>query len=306
MWGALAVYAAEADAFDTRELALLTELAETLAYGIEALQTRARLVSSEAALRQLNVELEQRIDARTHELQLANRELEAFTYSVSHDLRAPLRGIDGFSKVLVDSLADKLDPQSMHYLERVRKASQRMGQLIDDLLGLSRINRQEIRLSHVNLSALARQILDDLAERDPERQVETVVEEGVGTLCDPRLMRVVLENLLGNAWKYTGRLELAKIEFGHALIDGEVVCLVRDNGAGFDMQYADKLFAPFQRLHRADEFEGTGIGLATVQRIIQRHHGRIWTVAAPGRGASFYFTLGQAVTVDTADNGEER
>ncbi len=249
------------------------------------------LRDSQAQLLRLNEELEQRVTERTAQLQAANQELEAFTYSVSHDLRAPLRGIDGFSKALLEDCAAQLDDQGRHYLERVRTASQRMGRLIDDLLRLSRVSRTELHRLSVDLSVMAGEIAARMQESAPDRNMEAVVAPGVRAHADPRLMHIVLENLIGNAWKFTGRRADARIEFGCGPADGETVFWVRDNGAGFDMRYADKLFGAFQRLHPVDEFEGTGIGLSIVQRIVRRHGGHIWAEAVEGEGATFYFTI---------------
>jgi len=246
---------------------------------------------AEEALRQLNEELEQRVLQRTAQLTAANRELEAFSYSVSHDLRAPLRSIDGFSQALLEDYAPRLDGPGKDYLQRVCAASRRMAELIDDLLNLSRVTRSEMRQERVDLSALTRAIVAELQQAHPERQVECVIAAGAVVNGDAPLLRVVLENLLGNAWKFTQKQPQARIEFGVTQHDGTPVYFVRDNGAGFDMAYADKLFGAFQRLHARTEFEGTGIGLATVQRIIHRHGGRIWAQGAVEHGATFYFTL---------------
>ncbi len=225
------------------------------------------------------------------QLESANAELEAFAYSVSHDLRAPLRSLDGFSQALLEDYADRLDAQGTDYLRRVRSGSQRMAQLIDDLLNLSRVTRAQMRMGSVDLSALAEGIATELRKSDPSRRVEFAIAPALVVQADPGLLGVVLENLLGNAWKFTGKQLVARIELGVTPHNGRPTYFVRDNGAGFDMTYADKLFGAFQRLHRSGEFEGTGIGLATVQRIIHRHGGRIWAEAAPDRGATFYFTL---------------
>jgi signal transduction histidine kinase len=245
---------------------------------------------AEEALRQLNQSLEQRVAQRTQQLKLANKELIAFSYSVSHDLRAPLRAIDGFSQILHKNYGDLFDDKGRDYLERVRRASQRMDNLIDDMLHLSQVSRKEIVREPVDVSALAQAIADDLRQSAPERCVEIVIADGLKINADAKLVRIALENLLGNAWKFTGKTPAAKIEIGQAERDGEHAIFIRDNGAGFSMDYAHKLFSPFQRLHGASEFEGSGIGLATVQRIAHRHSGRVWAEGEEGRGASFYFS----------------
>jgi len=222
---------------------------------------------------------------------VANRELEAFSYSVAHDLRAPLRSIDGFSQVLLEELGDRLDPQGQKYLGYVRESAQHMGQLIDDLLGLARVSRGDLHRGPVDLSATCRCIAERLQASEPARLVEFTIEDGVVADGDERLLRAVLENLLGNAWKFTGKRPLARIEFGARPEPRPATYFVRDTGAGFDMAYVDKLFGTFQRLHRTSEFEGTGIGLATVHRIVSRHGGRVWAEGEVDRGATFYFTL---------------
>jgi signal transduction histidine kinase len=246
---------------------------------------------AEEKARKANIELEQRVLERTEELSALNRELEAFSYSVSHDLRAPLRSLDGFSQALLEDHAGSLDREGSDYLHRIRAASQRMGGLIDDLLVLSRVTRSEIRWRPVDLSAIAHSIALELKQSQPGRDVEFVIARGMSTHGDERLLRVVMDNLLGNAWKFTSKHPRARIEFGLMEKEGQPVYYVRDDGAGFEMVYADSLFGAFQRLHGASEFPGTGIGLATVQRIIRRHGGRIWAEGTVERGATFYFTL---------------
>jgi PAS domain S-box-containing protein len=233
----------------------------------------------------------QQVKTANDQLRAANQELEAFCYSVSHDLRAPLRGLDGFSQALVEDYGDKLDAAGKDLLQRIRAASRRMDRLIDDMLNLSRLTRSELHRKPVNLSGLARDVADELRKRDPQRQVELRIADDLKADGDPELLRVALENLLGNAWKYTSKLPRAVIEFDRNQDNGNSSFFVRDNGVGFDMQYVGKLFSPFQRLHGRNEFPGTGVGLATVQRVIHRHGGRVWTEAEVNKGATFYFTL---------------
>ena len=282
-------------------------IAWLLTIGGYALLTRRRLSDAAKALASSQVELarvseRKRTDdelrtlnqsERQHAVQLevANKELEAFSYSVSHDLRAPLRSIDGFSLALMEDYADKLDDQANSHLRRIRAATQRMAQLIDDLLKLARVSRSEMRTESVDLSAMANEMLADCRKADPTRQVECVVQDHVLGHGDPQLLSLVLENLLGNAWKFTSKTPLARIEFAVADQDGQPVYFVRDNGAGFDMAYSEKLFGAFQRLHAASDFPGIGVGLATVQRIVHRHGGRVSAEGAEGKGATFSFTL---------------
>jgi signal transduction histidine kinase len=252
----------------------------------------AKRKEAEIALAALNVQLEQRVNERTALLTATNKELESFAYSVSHDLRAPLRGVEGFSSALFEEYADKLDETGKDYINRVRKGCVRMGRLIDDILKLSRITRSEINRIPVDLSRMAEQVLLDLQTREPDRQVDVHITAGLTANADLTLIRSVMENLLGNAWKFTRDTAKPAIQFSALQTDGQCVYFIRDNGAGFNMEYADKLFSPFQRLHRTDEFEGTGIGLASVQRVLLMHGGKIWAEAAVGQGATFYFTLG--------------
>src|SRR4029077_10960066 len=227
----------------------------------------------------------------TVQLEVSNAELDAFAYSVSHDLRAPLRSIDGFSQALLEDYAAQLDDAGRDSLQRVRVATQRMATLIDDLLNLARITRSEMVIGSVDVSELARELAAELAASDPGRTVDLVIAPGLEARADRGLLRVVLQNLIGNAWKFTGKRDGARIEVGVVSTNGERAYFVRDNGAGFDMAFASKLFGAFQRLHRATEFPGTGVGLATVQRIIHRHGGRVWAESVVDRGATFYFTL---------------
>ena len=229
---------------------------------------------------------------RTAQIEAANKELEGFAYSVSHDLRAPLRGIDGWSMALLEDYGAELDARAQQYLDRIRSETQRMGQLIDHLLLLSRLTRTELRREPLDVTALVRSIAARLSETYPDRHIEFKIEPGLTVLADPHLMEIALTNLLENAVKFTGRRAQALIEVGRTEEQEPPTFFVRDNGAGFDMAYAGVLFGVFQRLHRATEFPGTGVGLATVQRVIHRHGGRIWAEAQVDRGATFYFTLG--------------
>ena len=258
----------------------------------EQRRTAVALRASEEQLQRLNAELEQRVLDRTAQLEASNKELEGFAYSVAHDLRAPLRGIDGWSMALLEDIGPQLDDEARHYLGRVRSEAQRMGRLIDDLLRLSRIARAPLEIDRVDLTALARSIADSLREIHAGRQIEFAIQPGLTASGDAGLLQIALTNLLNNAAKFTGKQAVARIEFGRTGNGGQPAFYVRDNGAGFDMAHASSLFGPFQRLHRASEFPGNGIGLATAHRIIHRHGGRVWAEAQVDRGATFYFTLG--------------
>jgi len=245
------------------------------------------------AREQAFVDLERLVAQRTADLTATNHELSTFAYSVSHDLRAPLRAIDAFSQALLEDYDPTLDAQGKDYLRRIRTNTGRMAQLIDDLLQLSRLTRTELYFDVVDLTAMAQGIAADLRRAEPHRDVRWEIQPDLRTHGDPTLLRVLLENLLGNAWKYTGRRPTAHIAFGAAVDGDEIVYFVRDDGCGFDLAFVDKLFRPFQRLHTVDEYAGDGVGLATAQRVVRRHGGRIWVDAALDRGATFFFTLGE-------------
>lgn len=258
-----------------------------LSYLIFLLQIAKRL-SNEYWKAYANTRL---LDERARELEAKNRELEAFAYSVSHDLRAPLRSMDGFSKILLEDASAKLNQNEQQYLNKIRIAAQRMGQLIDDLLQLSRITRVKFNRERVNLSLLVQSNIDKLKQLDPNRNVDVVIEPDIETEGDKSLLDVALDKLINNAWKYTSKNNYSKIKFGSTMQDGQLVYYVKDNGVGFDTRYSDKLFGAFQRLHHYNEYPGTGIGLATVARIMQRHGGQVWANAKVDRGATFYFTV---------------
>jgi signal transduction histidine kinase len=275
--------------FVRSKVAVFVELAKKT----QLLRRQAQLlVQSEQAAREL---AETRAEL-VRDLEHKNRELESFSYAVSHDLRAPLRRIDSFSRAVLDSQGSKLDESGRKFLSRVREASQHMSQLIDDVLYLSRVTRAELREQEVNLSDVAGMTLDQLQDGEPDRVIERKIRPGVIVTGDGQLLRIAMKNLLENAWKFTSKVARAKIEFGVTHGSAEASYFVRDNGAGFDMTYAARLFGPFQRLHPQHEFPGSGIGLATVQRIIHRHGGRVWAEGLVGQGATFHFTLGRART----------
>jgi signal transduction histidine kinase len=264
----------------------------SIAAGATELAIKAKEIAAlNAELTDVNAGLEAKVEQRTHELAVSNQELEAFSYSVSHDLRAPLRTIDGFSLALSEDFADKLNDEGRDYISRVRGGVQRMGTLIDALLQLSRVTRSEIQSEPVDLSQLATLVFNELKAADPERDAELSAQPGIVVRGDGRLLRIALENLIGNAWKFTSKTAHGRIEFGSGIRNGRAVYFIRDNGAGFDMQYVDRLFTAFQRLHGDREFKGSGIGLATVSRIVHRHHGTIGAESELGGGATFYFDL---------------
>jgi PAS domain S-box-containing protein len=256
--------------------------------GIEDVTER---VHAREDLSRLNLGLEDRVRERTGELEATNKELEAFCYSISHDLRAPLRALDGFSNELLENYGGRFDAKGTHYLRRLREGSKRMGQLIDDLLKLSRLSRGEMRRERVDLSSLADAIVVELRQQSPDRRVSFEIQPGLIGEGDSGLLKIVLENLLNNAWKFTSKKLSATISMGQTEHQGCSAFFVRDDGAGFDMNYASKLFGAFQRLHPQQEFPGNGIGLASVQRTIHRHGGQVWAEAEPAKGATFYFTL---------------
>ena len=286
---------------------ILTDLTTRRAAEDRVKKANEALRQAEAEVRALNVVLESRVAQRTADLERSNKNLEAFTYSVSHDLRAPLRALNGFSESLLEDCSDALGETGRGYAGRIQAASERMAALIDDLLQLSRVSRIGMNLRPVDLSAEVTDIAGELKDREPARRVSFVIGEGVRVTADPTLIRTVLQNLVENAWKFTGRRDDATIEFGITADDnGQRCCYVRDNGAGFDPAYAGKLFQPFERLHDAANFPGTGIGLASVQQIIERHGGRVWAEGAVDHGATFYFTLDPADSPPPADHRAAR
>jgi signal transduction histidine kinase len=257
-----------------------------------AFDNMTRVIAEERqALADANRELDQRVRSRTRDLEKANREHKAFAYAISHDLRAPLRSLSGFSQALYEDYAHQLDGTAKDYLERIKGSAERMGELIEGLLKLSRINQAEINNESVNLSVLCHELVSELRDHEPQRNVTVDIQAAILAGGDRHLLRDALANLLGNAWKFTAQVPQARIRFGADMKNGVTVYYVQDNGAGFDQAYADRLFTPFQRLHHQSDFPGTGVGLSTVQRIVQRHGGALWAKGEPGRGATFYFTL---------------
>lgn len=266
-------------------------LQKSILYAKERHASFKKLKESEMKLEELNQQLENKVEERTRQLKIVNNELESFSYSVSHDLRAPLRSIDGFSQAVLEEYSDKLDETGIGYLNRVRTASQKLSYLIDEFLKLARVTRSEMQTSQVNLSSITESIVNTMKNYDSSRNVDLLIEADLTDVADPSQIKIVLQNLLDNSWKYTSKTEKATITFGSCEKDGKRVYYVKDNGSGFNMNYANKLFLPFQRLHHENDYPGTGIGLATVKRIIDRHNGEVWAEAEPDKGATFYFTL---------------
>ncbi|MGH9548704.1 MAG: ATP-binding protein, partial [Terriglobales bacterium] len=260
--------------------------------GVVAFRNITQKRNSEREIQKLNAELEYRVGERTTQLEEANKDLESFTYSVAHDLRAPLRHIAGFSGILMEQFSPALDVEAQRYLLRIQEGTRKMGQLVDELLTLARVGRQELVLQVAGLNSMAQEVMAILQPEIEGRQVEWKIGDLPFVQCDPTLTKQVFQNLISNALKYSRPRSPAVIEIGSTNIDGDTVIFVRDNGVGFSMKYADKLFGVFQRLHRSEDFEGTGVGLATVQRIVKRHQGRVWAQAELDKGATFYFTLG--------------
>jgi PAS domain S-box-containing protein len=289
--GALTIYSEQPRFFNVDEVALLLSLSENLSFAIAAFEVEKDRRAAVDALKALNEDLELRVARRTAELEFSNKELEAFIYSISHDLRAPLRHISGFTRIIAEDYADKFDEQGKEHLARIHNGAERMAHLIEDLLRLSRISRQDMERENVDMSAMATALVAEFREADPDSNREVVIKEQISAAADRRLIKLALQNLIDNAWKFTSKTQNARIEFDAFQQEEKTVYRFRDNGVGFDSAYSDKMFLPFHRLHTESEFEGSGIGLAIVERVIQRHGGRIWAEGEPGKGAAIYFTL---------------
>jgi len=289
--GALTIYSEKPSYFTDEEISLLLSITDNISFALDAISGENKRLKAEEALKRLNEELEQRVAKRTVDLEEANKELEAFSYSVSHDLRAPLRHVSGFAELLLKKLTDHPDEKARNYANLISDSSSKMGVLIDNLLDFSRLGRSEIRKTKVSLNALVKGVVQEIREELKERKIRWEIDELPDVLGDESLLRLVMVNLALNSVKFTSTLPQAEIMIGCKDEGDKFTFSIRDNGVGFDMKYADRLFGVFQRLHTQKEFEGTGIGLANVQRIIARHCGRVWAEGAVGQGATFYFTL---------------
>jgi light-regulated signal transduction histidine kinase (bacteriophytochrome) len=289
--GAFTLYVSEPNFFNQTEIDLLLQVTSDISFALEVTETEKKRVAAEKAIKKMNADLEQSVIHRTQQLENANKELEAFTYSVSHDLRAPLRNINGWGQVLMDEYKTKLGENGVRYLERVISETLRMNNLIDDLLKLSRVTFAEKKKEPVELSAIAQHIAHRLQDRPIKHKLEFIIHPDIVAIGDPRLLEIALTNLIENSYKFTGKLPHAIIEIGMTVMEGKDVYWVKDNGVGFDMENAKNLFGVFQRMHNQSEFPGTGIGLATVQRIIHRHNGVIWVDSKINQGTTFFFTI---------------